>query len=55
MKDEQVCKKLRKMLAALLRKAYAADPVKLKVEVVPDKDRGTGVGAQLEIGHAEIQ
>ena len=38
-----------------LPKELAADPVKLKVEVVPDKDRGTGEGAQLEIGHAEIQ
>ena len=38
-----------------LPKELAADPVKLKVEVVPDKERGTGEGAQLEIGHAEIQ
>jgi hypothetical protein len=38
-----------------LPKELAADPVKLKIEVVPDKERGTGEGAQLEIGHAEIQ
>ena len=38
-----------------LAKELAAGPVKLKVEVVPDKERGTGEGAQLEIGHAEIQ
>jgi hypothetical protein len=38
-----------------LPKGLAAGPVKLKVEVVPDKERGTGEGAQLEIGHAEIQ
>jgi hypothetical protein len=38
-----------------LPKELAAGPVKLKVEVVPDKERGTGEGAQLEIGHAEIQ
>jgi hypothetical protein len=38
-----------------LPKELTADPVKLKVEVVPDKERGTGEGAQLEIGHAEIQ
>ena len=38
-----------------LPKELAADPVKLKVEVVPDKERGTGEGAKLEIGHAEIQ
>ena len=38
-----------------LPKELADDPVKLKVEVVPDKQRGTGEGAQLEIGHAEIQ
>jgi hypothetical protein len=38
-----------------LPKELAADPVKLKIEVVPDKTRGTGEGAQLEIGHAEIQ
>lgn len=38
-----------------LPKELAADPVKLKIEVVPDKARGTGEGAQLEIGHAEIQ
>jgi hypothetical protein len=38
-----------------LPKELAADPVKLKVEVVPDKERGTGKGAQLEIGHAEVQ
>jgi len=29
--------------------------VKLKVEVVPDKPQGTGEGAQLEVGRAEIQ
>jgi hypothetical protein len=33
----------------------ATGPMKLKIEVVPDKERGTGQGAQLEIGHAEIQ
>jgi hypothetical protein len=38
-----------------LPKELAADPVKLKVEVVPDKERSTGEGAQLEIGRAEIQ
>jgi hypothetical protein len=38
-----------------LPQELAADPVKLKVEVVPDKERGTGEGAQLEIGHAEVQ
>ena len=38
-----------------LPKELAAGPVKLKVEVVPDKERGTGEGAQLEVGHAEIQ
>ncbi|MBV9530600.1 MAG: hypothetical protein JO283_05935 [Bradyrhizobium sp.] len=38
-----------------LPKELAADPVKLKVEVVPDKKPGTGEGAQLEIGQAEIQ
>jgi hypothetical protein len=38
-----------------LPKELAADPVKLKVELVPDKGRGTGEGAQLDIGHAEIQ
>jgi hypothetical protein len=38
-----------------LPKELAAGPVKLKVEVVPDKERGTGEGAQLEIGHVEIQ
>jgi hypothetical protein len=38
-----------------LPKELAADAVKLKIEVVPDKERGTGEGAQLEIGHAEIQ
>jgi hypothetical protein len=38
-----------------LPKDLAADPVKLKVEIVPDKERGTGEGARLEIGHAEIQ
>jgi hypothetical protein len=38
-----------------LPKELAADPVKLKVEIVPDKERGTGEGAQLEVGHAEIQ
>jgi hypothetical protein len=38
-----------------LPKELAADPVKLKIEVVPGKDRETGEGAQLEIGHAEIQ
>lgn len=38
-----------------LPKELAAGAVKLKVEVVPDKERGTGEGAQLEIGRAEIQ
>ena len=38
-----------------LPKELAADPVTLKIEVIPDKERGTGEGAQLEIGHAEIQ
>jgi hypothetical protein len=38
-----------------LPKDLAADQVKLKIEVVPDKQHGTGAGAQLEIGHAEIQ
>ena len=38
-----------------LPKELATGPVKLKVEVVPDKPRGTGEGAQLEIGGAEIQ
>lgn len=36
-------------------KDMAAGPVKLKVEVVPDRERGAGEGAQIEIGHAEIQ
>jgi hypothetical protein len=36
-----------------LAKELAAGLVKL-IEVVPDKERGTGEGAQLEIGHAEI-
>lgn len=38
-----------------LPKELAAAPVKLKVEIVPDKERSNGEGAQLEIGHAEIQ
>jgi hypothetical protein len=38
-----------------LPKELATGPVKLKIEVVPDKPRGTGEGAQLEIGGAEIQ
>jgi hypothetical protein len=38
-----------------LPKELAAEPVKLKIEVVPDKQHGTGEGAQLEIGHAEVQ
>jgi hypothetical protein len=38
-----------------LPKELATGPVKLKVEVVPDKPRATGEGAQLEIGRAEIQ
>jgi hypothetical protein len=38
-----------------LPKELAAGPVNLKVEVVPDKARSTGEGAQIEVGHAEIQ
>jgi hypothetical protein len=38
-----------------LPKELATGPVKLKVEVVPDKPRATGAGAQLEIGRAEVQ
>ena len=38
-----------------LPKELATGPVRLKVEVVPDKPRATGVGAQLEIGRAEVQ
>jgi hypothetical protein len=38
-----------------LPKDLATDRVKLKIEVVPGKERETGEGAQLEIGHAEIQ
>jgi hypothetical protein len=38
-----------------LPRELAAEPVKLKVEVVPDKERSTGQGARLEIGRAEIQ
>ncbi|MCA1510458.1 hypothetical protein [Bradyrhizobium sp. NBAIM01] len=38
-----------------LPKELAVDSVKLKIEVVPDKERGTGEGARLEIGRAEIQ
>jgi hypothetical protein len=38
-----------------LPRELATGPVKLKVEVVPDKPRATGVGAQLEIGRAEVQ
>jgi hypothetical protein len=38
-----------------LPKGLATGPVKLKVEVVPDKARGTGEGAQIEVGRAEIQ
>jgi len=38
-----------------LPKELATGPVKLKVEVVPDRPQATGKGAQLEVGHAEIQ
>jgi hypothetical protein len=38
-----------------LPKELATGPVKLKVEIVPDKPRATGEGAQLEFGRAEIQ
>jgi hypothetical protein len=38
-----------------LPKELATGPVKLKVEIVPDKPQGTGEGAQLEVGRAEIQ
>lgn len=38
-----------------LPKELAAGPVKLKVEIVPDKPQGTGEGARLEVGRAEIQ
>jgi hypothetical protein len=38
-----------------LPKELATGAVKLKVEIVPDKARDTGEGAQLEIGRAEIQ
>jgi hypothetical protein len=38
-----------------LPKELAAGPVNLKVEIVPDKARSTGKGAQIEVGHAEIQ
>jgi hypothetical protein len=38
-----------------LPKELATGAVKLKVEIVPDKAQGTGEGAQLEVGRAEIQ
>jgi hypothetical protein len=38
-----------------LPKELATGAWKLKVEVVPDKAQGTGEGAQLEVGGAEIQ
>jgi hypothetical protein len=38
-----------------LPKELATGAVKLKVEVVPDKAQGTGEGAQIEVGRAEIQ
>lgn len=38
-----------------LPRELATGAVKLKVEVVPDKAQGTGEGAQLEVGGAEIQ
>ncbi len=38
-----------------LPKELAAGAVKLKVEIVPDKAQGTAEGAQLQVGHAEIQ
>jgi hypothetical protein len=38
-----------------LPKELATGAVKLKVEVVPDKAEGTGQGARLELGRAEIQ
>ncbi len=38
-----------------LPKEMATGAVKLKVEIVPDRAQATGEGAQLEIGHAEIQ
>ena len=38
-----------------LPKELATGAVKLKVEVVPDKAQGTGEGAQLEVGRAEIE
>jgi hypothetical protein len=38
-----------------LPKELATGAVKLKVELVPDKARDTGEGAQLEVGSAEIQ
>jgi hypothetical protein len=44
-----------RMFSFPLPRELAAAPVQLKVEVVPDKERSTGEGAQLEIGRAEIQ
>jgi hypothetical protein len=38
-----------------LPKDLATGPVKLKIEIVPDKAQGTGEGARLEVGGAEIQ
>jgi hypothetical protein len=38
-----------------LPKELATGVVKLKIEVVPDRPQATGKGAQLEVGHAEIQ
>jgi hypothetical protein len=38
-----------------LPKELAPGPVNLKVEIVPDKPQGTGEGAHLEVGRAEIQ
>jgi hypothetical protein len=38
-----------------LPKELATGAVTLKIEIVPDKAQGTGEGAQLEVGRAEIQ
>ena len=38
-----------------LPKELATGAVQLKVELVPDKAQGTGAGAQLEVGKAEVR
>ncbi len=38
-----------------LPKELATGTVQLKVELVPDKAQGTGAGAQLEVGKAEVR